>query len=358
MSQVSCTCCECSKTVSDGEAYELNGKVYCGPCVQAAAERTKAAGQPVAVTRYVDKSICARCNTYIGEGGGIAVGNARLCPGCSERVQDWPYPQWLKLSLAGLLLLLAFALIHGRKYFQAGKDLYRGEQLVEKGQFKNALPYLKATMKLAPNSDKGALLTAKAALLSGDVQTAAQVLEGHNNGRFENSDKPEFQEVKRLWSNANAAFEKLDKASKLEAQDGSEVEAAKLAHEAVAIYPQLPYANMLLDEYDEGAAFAKKDYDTFLALAEKDWNLVPGSRTAAMISSALACKYVVSGDATFRQRSEEMLAKAKEMANGDKQALDRLAEFEERNRYRLETRQIITKSEYDQKFRGARNAGK
>jgi hypothetical protein len=356
MSQVSC--CDCSKAVSDGEAYELNGKVYCTPCVQTAAERAKAAGQPVSVTRYVDKSICARCNTYIGEGGGIAVENARLCPGCSERVRDWPYPQWLKLSLAGLSVLLAFALIHGRKYFQAGRDLYRGEQLVEKGDYKGALPYLKATMKLAPNSDKGALLAARAALLSGDVQTAAQVLEGHNNGRFENSDKPEFLEVKRLWSNANTAFEKLDQASKLEAQDGNEVAAAKLVHEAVAAYPQLPYANLLLDEYDEGVAFAEKDYDTFLALAERDWKSLPDSRTAAMISSALACKYAASGDATFRQRSEEMLAKAKELAKGDKKILDGLAEFEERNRYRLETRQIITKSEFDQKFRGVKNTSK
>lgn len=356
MSQV--TCCECGKSVAGAEAYELNAKVYCAPCVQAAAERAKAAGQPVAITRYVDKSICARCNTYIGEGSGIAAGNARLCLACSELVQNWPYPQWLKLSLAGLLLLLAFALLHGRKYFQAGKDLYRGEQLVEKGRYQEALPYLKATVQLAPNSDKGALLTAKAALLSGDVLTAAKVLESHDNGRFENADKPEFQEVKRLWNNANAAFDKLEKAGKLEAQDGNEVEAAKLVHEAVAIYPQIPQANILLDEYDEGVAFAKKDYDTFLALAERDWNLLRASRTAAMISSALACKYAVSGEATYRQRSEEMLAKAKELAQGDKESLNRLAEFEERNRYRLESRQILSKTEYDQKFRNTKSTNK
>jgi hypothetical protein len=355
MSQVAC--CECSQSISSGEAYELNGKVYCAPCARTAAERAKAAGQPISVTRYVDKSLCARCSTYIGEGGEVAVGNARLCVACSELVKDWPYPQWLKLSLAGFLLLLVFALIHGRKYFQAGKDLYRGEQLIEKGEYQQALPYLKATMKLAPNSDKGALLTAKAALLSGDVLTAAHVLEGHNNGRFENSDKPDFQEVKRLWDNANAAMDKLQIAAKLEEQDGKEVEAAKLAHEAAAIYPRFPHLDILLDQYDEGVAFAKKDYDTFLALAEKDWNLLPASGSAAMISSALACEYAVTGNATYRQRSEEMLAKAKELAKGDKESLDRLAEFEKRNTYRLETRQIITKSEYDRKFPNPKNSG-
>lgn len=35
-------------------------------------ERAKAAGQPAQFTRYVDKCICTRCNTCIGEGGGVA----------------------------------------------------------------------------------------------------------------------------------------------------------------------------------------------------------------------------------------------------------------------------------------------
>jgi tetratricopeptide (TPR) repeat protein len=354
MNQVACQ--ECSRSLSTSEAYELNGKVYCGPCLQSAAQRAKEAGQPVKVTRYVDKSICARCNTYIGEGGGVEVGTVRLCLNCSTLVQDWPYPQWLKLSLAGLLLLLVFALFHGRKFFQAGKDLYRGEQLVELGRYAEALPYLKGALKIAPNSDKGALLTAKAALLSGDPQTAAQALQGHEGGRFEKGDTAEFQEVNNLWKRATSALDDLEKAAKLEEQDGNEVEAAKLAHHAAALYPQLQYIDIVVDQYDEGVAFVNNDYDTYLNLAEKDWKLMPSSNTASMLSSALACKYAISGDAALRQRSEEMLAKSKELAKGKKQILDKLAEFEERNRYRLETRQLINKSEYDRKFRSGKTA--
>jgi Tetratricopeptide repeat len=349
MSQV--TCQECSRGLSDGEAFELNSKIYCGICVRAASQRAKESGQPASVTRYVDKSICGRCNTYIGEGGGVALGTANLCLPCSDLVQDWPYPKWLKLSLAGLLMLLFFALLHGSKYFQAGKDLYRGEQLVEKGQYQRALPYLKATLKIAPNSDKAALLTAKAALLTGDVQSAAQALENHDNGNFEDSGKPEFREVNTLWKNANGALEKLQKAADLEQQDGHEAEAAKLVVEAAQTYPQLPQMNLILDQSEEAVAFAKKDYATYLALAEKDWNLTPGSSTAAMLSSALACEYALKGDPRIRARSEEMLAKAKELAGGDKEILDHLAEFQARNLYRLESRQIISKSEYDRKFR-------
>jgi len=135
------TCSECARQLSPTEAFELNEKIYCGPCAEKAAQLAKTAGQPSAVIRYRDKSLCPRCNTYIGQGGGLAVGPVRLCLPCSELVQNWPYPQWLKLSLVALLLLLVFALAHGRKYFEAGKNLYRGEQLVEKGQYAQALPF-------------------------------------------------------------------------------------------------------------------------------------------------------------------------------------------------------------------------
>ncbi|HXR32453.1 MAG TPA: hypothetical protein VN830_02000 [Verrucomicrobiae bacterium] len=354
MDQVACA--DCSRKLSSSEAYELNRKIYCGPCVQAAAQRAKDSGQLATITRYVDKSICARCNTYIGDSGGVEMGPVRLCGPCSTLVEDWPYPQWLKLSLAAFLVLLVFALIHGRKYFEAGKSLYRGEQLIEKGQYQQAVAYLKETLKVAPNSDKGALLAAKAALLSGDLLTASQALEGHEGGKFEKSDKPEFREVDDLWSRANRAMEQLEQAAKLDEQDGNEIEAAKLVHGVAALYPQLPHMDVLVDRYDEGVAFVKKDYDTFISLAEKDWHIMPVAATASALASALACKYAVTGDTAYRQRSEEMLAKARELAQGDKETLARLDEFGERNRYRLESRQIITKNEYDRRFRSANSA--
>ena len=176
-------------------------------------------------------------------------------------------------------------------------------------------------MQIAPNSDKGALLTAKAALLSGDVYTAHQVLTGHQGGEFENSDSQEFREVDALWKRATSALEDLEKAGKLEAIDGKEVEAAQLVHQASTAYPELPGMSLIVDQYDSGVDFAKKDYDAYLALSEKDWKMWPGSATAAMLASAIACKYAVTGDANLRQRAEEMIAKAMELANGDKELI-------------------------------------
>ena len=211
---------------------------------------------------------CSRCNQY--SGSLRQVGQLRLCDSCATLVNDWPYPQWLKLSLAGLCLLLFFALIHGRKYFEAGKNLYRGEQLVEKGQYAKALTYLKQTLEIAPGSDKGALLTAKAALLSGDVRTAEKALNGHDDGKFENADKPEFREVETLWNHATQALTKLEQAENLSKSDGHEAEAASLAHEAASLYPQLPEIQSIVDYFDGGSAFSRKDYDGFLRISEKE----------------------------------------------------------------------------------------
>ena len=344
-------CSECGQLAAPANAYELNRRLYCENCAKSAIEYARSSGQPVDIVRYVDKSICSRCNTYIGEAGAhLQVGNLRFCQPCATLVQDWPYPKWLKLSLAGLMLLLAFALIHGKKYFEAGKNLYLGEKLVENHKYAQALLYLKETLKISPESDKGVLLAAKAALLSGDFETASKALNGHNEGRFENGNDSDFLEVKVLWDRATKALANLEKAQKIGSEPGKENDVAKLVHEAASSYPELPYMSILVDRADAGVAFVNKDYDWFVQLAEKDWDTLHSSSTAAELSSALACKYASTGDKAFRQRSEEMLAKAKELLGDDKEAAASYEEYAERIRYRLESRQIIDKAEYGRKF--------
>jgi hypothetical protein len=182
--------------------------------------------------------ICSRGNSYVGESRAhLQVGNLRFCQPCATLVEDWPYPKWLKLSLVGLLLLLSIALIHGKKYFEAGRNLYRGEQLVERCQYAQALPYLKQTLKTAPGSDQGASLAAKAVLLTGDVETADNALQGHNGGHFEDRNDSEFLEVQALEDRVAKAFTNLQKAQKIAEEPGNEAEVARLTHEAALKLP-------------------------------------------------------------------------------------------------------------------------
>jgi hypothetical protein len=258
---------------------------------------------------------------------------------------------WLKASLACLLALLLVALVHGKKYFRAGSDMYKGERLVHEGHYADAVPYLQRTIEIAPGSDKAVLLLSKAALLTGNVEIAQKALQGHNEGKFEDADNPEFREVDAIWKRAVSAMDKADEAGKLADQDGRAADAARLMHEAAEGYPEAPGLAIAAESLDAGADFEAKDYDGFLALSQKQWKQFPGSQTAGAVASALACKYAVTGDAQYRQQAETMLEQARQLGANDPEQRKSYEEYAERIQYRLKTREIISPTEYNRRFR-------
>jgi hypothetical protein len=317
-----------------------------------AAREAKEAGRAAEYTAVPDHSGCARCGAYSGDSADHPlVGKLPLCATCAPQVLDWPYPAWLKSSLAVLLVLLVVALLHGRKYFHAGRDMYVGEHLVEQRKYGEALPYLQEALRIAPGSDKAVLLTAKAALLSGEYDIADKAIEGHDNRHFDDADSAAFKEVNAIWNRASSAAEKAVQASKLEEQEGHAAEAAALMHEAANLYPEAPGLAINAENFDEGAAFERKDYDAFLAIAQNQWKEHPGPSTAAAVAGALACKYAVTGNPEYRKQSEDMMATARKGVQGSAEGEKELQEYAERIRYRLDSRQIIAKQEYDRKFR-------
>jgi hypothetical protein len=332
--------------------YSINEKLYCEPCSwkeeRAAAER----GEQLAKHSVVDGSVCARCNTRAADTGAVdfeLFKGIPFCPNCQNQIQDWPYPVWLKASLAAVLILLAVALLNGRKYFHAGYELYRGERLVEQGRYRDALPLLKDADDVAPLSDKASLLLAKAGILTGEIQMAQQALRKHEAGHYETSD--DFSEVEGLWNRATGALQKADKAAELTRQPGHSEEAAGLIRQAAAEYPEMPTLALAIPYYETGVAFEHKDYDRFLAIAETTWRQNPKSPdAAASVAGALACKYAVTGRPDYRTHAEEMLETARQLSEGNKQEEESYQEYAERFRHRLNTREIIDKQEYDRRF--------
>ena len=266
-------------------------------------------------------------------------------------MERWPYPAWLKLSLGGLVLLLAASLIHGKTYFHAGREMFLGERLVKQSKYAEAVPHLQEAVRIAPGSDKAVLLLAKAALKIGDVQTASKALQGHEEGKFENGQDADFLELKALWDRAMGAMKKANDAGKLAQEGGKDVEAAKLFRQAVAEYPESKEMAAAIPYFDEGAAFEQKDYDKFLALAQEVFSKTPTASNVATIASAWACKYAASGNVQFKDEAEQFLAKAQQMAQSDPEEMKRLEEYLPRIRHRIDSREIITKQEYDKRFR-------
>jgi hypothetical protein len=127
-------------------------------------------------------------------------------------------------------------------------------------------------------------------------------------------------------------------------------------HEAAVEYPESPALGIEAEMSDEGTAFEQHDYDTFLLIAQKMWKAYPNGGTAGSVASALACKYAVTGDPALRKQSEEMLRESEKRSEQDEQWKKAYPEFAERTRYRLNSREIISKTEYDRRFRNGQTA--
>jgi len=342
------TCSQCGVSGPSQAYFAYSNQIYCRDCADLLKFDTVPGAKPAAL---IDPTICTRCGADNGNNEYARVGALPFCHNCHAFVEANPYPVWLKAGLAALLVLLVIALVHGRRYFSAGRQMYIGEKLVEQGKYSEAVPHLKQTVQIAPGSDKAVLLLAKAALLSGDPDAASDAIRGHSNGQGFEQDS-DVQEVESLFSRSKAAMDKANKAIELVQQSGKGAEAAALMHQAASQYPEMKALNGLMLSFDAGAAYEKKDYDQFVELSERYAKAEPNSPGAAgELSSAYACKFAVTGDPAWKQKAEELLEKSRQLSQGSSDDLKAFEEYAERTRYRLSSRQIIDKAEYDRKFR-------
>jgi len=342
-------CEQCGATGFVALFMGVDGRLLCQRCTEQVVEQAKAQRASVEIVSIIDPTVCYQCKTDYGSTELPVVGGLPFCARCTPDLYARPFPPWLRLSLAGLLILLGVALIHGARYFKAGKALVLGERLVAARQYEPAIPQLQAALAIAPDCEKAILLLAKADLLTGRYEEGHKTLIGHRGGRFEEG--PLTTDVKQTYDRVANGLEKLGEARKLFQADKN-IEASRAIHIAAALLPEDPALAGAVEVVDGAAAFDRKDYDGFLAIAEKAWKNHPQSPDfAGTLASALACKYAVTGDPTLRTRAEEMLEKGRQLAASSPEAMQGYKEYEERIRYRLKSRQIIDRREYDRRFR-------
>lgn len=284
------------------------------------------------------------------------VGGLPFCPACREGLYKRTLPKWLSLSMAGLLALLAVALLHGRKFFQAEKSLILADRLVAKHQYSVAIPLLKDVVGTGPNCEKCILLLAKAELLTGDSESAFKLIQSHNGAVFQPSNLT--SEVQGIATRVGQAFQKYQQGVDFE-RKGQWEEGARKMREAARDYPEQPELAYAAESSEETVAFEAKDYDQFLKLAEGNWSRGPQtSLRAGAVASALACKYVVTGEEQMKARAEEMLERARTLSKDSPTEAKAFKEFEERIAYRLRAREIIDTDEYNRRFRPQLATGK
>jgi hypothetical protein len=97
-------------------------------------------------------------------------------------------------------------------------------------------------------------------------------------------------------------------------------------------------------------AFDNKDYDKFIKLALEDKNKHPENySSAAQLSSAYSCKYAVTGDNSYKEKSLSELEKARQLLKTEKEKKS-FEEHKPRILYRIESREIITRQEFQKRF--------
>ncbi len=343
-------CAECGLTDAVGSFRGVNGKVYCPRCTDRLVDLAKQKSERVEVVTLIDPTVCYRCKADNGSQHLPLIGNLPYCARCADALYHYPFPSWLKLSLAGLLVFLVAALVHATPFFKAGKNLFMGERLVAGRQYRQAIPQLRATLTIAPDCEKAILLLVKAQLLTGDPEGASKLAAGHRQGQFKEGALT--SEVKSIFDRTGKAFAKAEEAKKLGEQRKWD-KAAQAMRQAATLYPEFPVLAVSAETLEGSAAFERKDYDRFLAVAEKaSKENADSPQLAAMLASALACKYAVTGNEEYRKRAEAALEKARKLAASSSSAELQadLTGWEERTRYRLKSREIIEREEFDRRF--------
>lgn len=343
-------CTGCGQDFPLNSLYSVNDKHYCEPCGNNAYAEAQKYADPINVVKLTDPTVCARCEADGGSMEYATTAGAPMCHTCREHVYNWPFPLWLRAGLALTCALLIFALVVGDKYFKAGRNLYRGTRLVDTGQYEAAIPLLKPVVSAAPNCEKCILLLAIAHLKSGDPAAADIVIQAHNGGRFSNDESLLVDKVKEQFSHYDRAAEFLKAASEQD-EKGDTAAAEASIRQAHAAYPEWKVVDVFEADIQAGKAFTAKDYPAFLAIERKQMEQFPdNAMRIAGVASALAAMYASTNDDQYRVEAEQLLSRAKQLST-TQQMKDAYAEYEERILYRLRTKDIIDKPEYDKRFR-------
>lgn len=340
-------CSSCAKEFPAGEMFAVDGAPVCEPCGDRFLAEATSKGHKPQVVRLLDPTICSRCKTDNGDTELRLIGGMPFCPSCGAGLYAHPFPLWLKASFAALLALLAFALWRNVPYFAAGRHLVQARRALDQKDYGAATTHFAGVLPIKPTDQEVVLLGAKANLMAGEVGGAQSFLQLRSNFQ----EDALFTEVNALWERATDALKKADSARKLVEAHRS-AEATRLMNEAAQQYPQSPYLAVGALTLKGSDAFDRKDYDALLSNSRAALALMPDHpRILSSVASALACKYAVTGDSAFRIEAEQLLARAQTLAAPDPEEKASYDEYAERIRYRLRTRVIIDKDEYDRRFR-------
>ena len=299
MKQVPCS--ECQQLAPVGETLLVKQQHVCSSCVEGVLAQAAEKGiTKDDVVRASDPTVCTQCKADHGNEELPRLAGVPVCTTCEDRFRNRPYPTWLKLAFVGLLALAIFSFSWNWRFLAATREIHQMQRALAKQDFERAANLADQASRHVPEIPEFAGMAA------------------FNHGLDQLAKDQPVQAVEYL------------RKAKQSPNSG-----------------QLPEVDFYLLQAEGLAAFDAKRYDDYLVKAKALVGRVPGDSSAvAMVASAYACKYAVSGNEEFRNEALKNLDKASKMAGKDPDA----ANYRERILYRIDTRDIIARKEFERRF--------
>lgn len=299
------TCDACSQSAPMNGAYRVREQSLCAPCTERFFNEQRPADlRADEVSALTDPTVCHWCGSDRGDEEFGLIGGVGTCPDCEQRMRNFPFPTWVKVSFSLLLIAAIASFAANFRYVQAVFDGAEGERAAERQDFARAADLLERASAHVPEFKPYAFSAAMSrglALLTADQ--SAQAI-------------PYFEKC-------------------------------------LSLAPEEPALHRFLLEAEIGAAFDGKDYDLALAKTKELNELMPDEPgLVAKLASMHAAKYAASGEEDHLRQANEMLAKVEQLPGFD---TEQMQEYAERIRHRLETREIIPLEEYRRRFPAGRS---
>lgn len=293
MLKVKCT--ECGRVLPMKETSKTDDRILCSGCYE---KLTSTEGKDTPEFVYqVDPTLCSRCGFDNGSNPLPTLAAQPMCEQCAGYLRNRPFPSWIRISFAGLIIFVFLAAALNMRFFLAWRDTKAAFKLMRQDPG-HAAERMRAALKQVPESR--------------DLQAFSAYFDGLH---YIQQDRPE---------EALASMEKC--------QNG--------------LPSSFGVDNLILD-LKAGVAFKKKDYDEFVVIAKKMVSKNPDYHYShAMLASAYACKYAVTNDTALCEQAMAALDRARAKAGSDPS----FKEYEQRILHRLDTKEIITAQEFYSRF--------
>jgi tetratricopeptide (TPR) repeat protein len=326
--------------------YVVYDRTLCEPCADADLEaRNLPQVPPGAVRRLGDPTICGHCRTDQGQQELPSIAGIPACPACEQRLRNPRLPGWVRAAGLAILVLAGVELARNWRLFQGYFEIPRAHRAAKAGNFDEAARQMALAAghlpELSPLTVHRWFYQGMAQLTKNQFDQAAESFEkaGQEAGKAGGFDK-ESRDALEEWLTIAKVRGLLEK--------DRNVDALALGEEFKRKFPSNTSADAMINAAGIAVAFEGKDYVKFEKLARERLSDDPKDPfTIAQLASALSCRYVETGQESFKTEAMETLDKARKLSGGN----DSFKEYEERILHRLKTREVIDKKEYDRRFR-------